>query len=170
MRSHRVRGLLFAGWVAWACFVLAHYYFQALRAIREPQVPAGRDVIAAIVPLLLFAAGTAVFRAIGRRQQAAAAPALSAVPVVTGRAAALVLLWAAIVTVPWLLVWPRLSAALSGFGVPAFPWFGEAMARLTVALTGASLVAAASVSAGILVLRLLNCRFASRTEYLLFAA
>ena len=170
MRSHRVRGLLFAGWVAWACFVLAHYYVQVLRAIREPHVPSGRDVIAAIAPLLLFVAGGAVFRTIGQRQQANDAPGLSSVPVITSRAAALVLLGAAIVTVPWLVVWPRLSAALSGVGVPALPWFGEAIARLLVALTGASLVAAASVSAGILVLRTLNCRFASRTEYLLFAA
>ena len=169
MRS-RGGGLLFAGWVAWASFVLAHYYVQWLRAIREPQVPSARDVIAAGLPFLLFAIGCVVFRKIGRPHAAVGTlRPTSGTPVRSGYAAA-VLLGAAAFTVPWFFVWPRLGAAVSDLAVPALPWFGEAIGRLMIAVTGASLVGAASVGAGILVLRIVKCRFASRAEYLLFSA
>ena len=170
MRSRGARRLLLASWVAWAAFVLAHFYVQLLRSIRELHVPSGRDAMAAGLPLLVFLLGIVVLRKIGRPHAAVGAPRPTSGTGITGGYAAAVLLGAAMFTVPWLLVWPRLGAALSGLAVPALPWFGEAMARLMIAVTGASLVGAAIVSAGIVVLRILDCRFVSRTEYLLFAA
>jgi hypothetical protein len=169
MRS-RGGGLLFAGWVVWASFVLVHYYVQWLRAIREPLVPSGRDLIAAGLPFLLFGIGSVVFSTIGTTHAAAGAPRPTSGTGVRSRYAAAVLLGAAAFTVPWLFVWPRFGTAVSRLAVPGLPWFGEAIGRLMIAVTGASLVGAASVSAGIVVLRIVRCRFASRAEYLLFAA
>ena len=162
--------LLFVGWIVWACFVLSHYYVQLLRAIGTRRPPSLAHVIAAGLPVLILAGGAVILRMGHLRTVAAAASRPGRVPPWAGSAAGVVVACAALFTVPWFFVWPQLAATLSRISAPGLPSLGEAAARLLVAATGASLVGAATVSAGAIVLRIFKCRFSSRIEQLVFAA
>jgi hypothetical protein len=85
-------------------------------------------------------------------------------------AIAAVLACAALSTVPWVYLWPRLAATLARFSIPVLPWIGDATGQIVVAVAGATLVAAASLSAGMILLRAIKSPFTSVTEHLLFAA
>jgi 4-amino-4-deoxy-L-arabinose transferase-like glycosyltransferase len=161
---------MFFGWVAWACFVLAHYYVQLLRAVWTLGVPSGRAAIAAALPLLLLGGGILFIRGVASSRAFASVPHAAPFQPWTGRVAAATVVCSAALTVPWLLMWPRLAGAVSHLAVPGLPWIGEAAGRAAIAVTGATLVGAATVSAGAMVLRILKCRFTSRTEHVLFAA
>jgi hypothetical protein len=162
--------LLFLAWVSWACFVLLHYYVQLLRAIATTDIPSRRDALAAAIPLVLVAAGVMIARTMRSPRPFASASARGLPGSWPGPVLAAILACAALSTVPWLFLWPRLAAPLSRITVPALPWIGEALGRTVVAVAGATLVAAATVSAGAILLRAIKCRFTSRIEHLLFAA
>jgi hypothetical protein len=174
MRSH-ARLVLFV-WLAWACLVLSHYYVQVWRSLRAIHAPSRGEAAALVLPLVLVAllalplyrrlfAGAAApapdLESGGSRESYGSAPA---------RGCAVICLVAAVVTVPWLYLWPHLVAAGSSFSLPGLPNFGEAAARLIVAVVGASLTGAATIAAGAVLLRTLGCRSASRSEHLVFAA
>ena len=168
MRSKR--RLLFVGWIVWACSLSRTTTSSLLRAIGTGRLPSLAHAIAAGLPVLILAGGVVVLRVGLLRAVAAAAPRPRLVPPWTGSAAGVVVACAALFTVPWFFVWPQLAATLSRVSAPGLPSLGEAAARLLVGATGASLVGAATVSAGAIVLRVFKCRFSSRTEQLVFAA
>src|SRR5262249_54793009 len=68
------------------------------------------------------------------------------------------------------LVRDRVAPALVSPSVPHLPWIGEAVARASVAVAGASLVIVAALSAGAIVLRVLGWTTTSRAERIVFSA
>jgi 4-amino-4-deoxy-L-arabinose transferase-like glycosyltransferase len=174
MRSHARRLLL--AWLAWASLVLSHYYVQVWRSVIAMHVPSPADAGAIALPLLLVALGAVALRGRLFAGAPAQAPGIEAEPInqsrgePSGKGFARFCLVAAVVTVPWLYLWPRVLATGSTLAVPGLPHFGEAAARLAVALVGASLTGAATLVAGAILLQRLHCQFQSRAEHLLFAA
>lgn len=154
---------------AWAGIVLSCYYIQLLRALAERQVPLGRDVLVAIITLLLVAAGIVLA---GRSGSRATSPASTRTLRVywSERAAGIALGAAGVATLPWFVLRPQFVAAVAHARLPHFPFAGEAAARFTTGLVGASLVAAAVVSAGTVLLRAAGWRASSRSEHFAFAA
>jgi hypothetical protein len=162
--------LLFCGWVVWACFVLAYYYVQLLSAIGTPHIPSRRDGAAIAIPFVLVAACVVIARWMRSSRTPAKLPRRGAPPSWLASAMAAMLACAALSTLPWLYLWPRLAATLSRVTLPMLPWIGEAIGRTVIAVAGATLVAAATVSAGMILLRAIKSTFTSVTEHLLFAA
>jgi dolichyl-phosphate-mannose-protein mannosyltransferase len=162
--------LLFSAWVAWACVVLAHYYVQVLSAIGTFHAPTRRDVAAVALPVFLVAAGVAIARTPRSSRTLAKLPTRRSPPSWLAPATAAVLVCAALSTVPWVYLWPRLAATLTRFSIPALPWIGDATGRIAVAIVGATLVATATLSAGMILLRAIKSPFTSVTEHLVFAA
>ncbi len=162
--------LLFYAWVAWACFVLAHYYVQLLSAIGGPRIPSRRDAAAAVFPALLVAAGVVIARSMQRSRRVGKLPKRGLAPSWLAPAMGVVLACAALSTAPWVYLWPELAATLARLTIPTLPWIGEATGRVVIAVAGATLVAAATVSAGMILIRAIKPRLTSVTEHLLFAA
>ena len=165
MRSQR---LLFAGWVAWACFVISRYYVQLPRlVIAGPTTVSLSGAIGLFLPVLLLGAIIALQRT--RRGISHRCATCYTLPPALGRTASIALVTVAVAVVPWLLVWPLLVKSLSTMSLPGLPWFGEAAGRVFVAVTGATLVGAATMATGARVLDALNGRSINRVEYLVFA-
>jgi 4-amino-4-deoxy-L-arabinose transferase-like glycosyltransferase len=156
MRSRPTRAVVVA-WAGWACVVLACYYIEPLRAIAHRRLPSDFDGLSASLVLLFTAAGALM---VGHGPTPASPD--------PGRRRTLGL--AGIAVVPWFFIWPRLAAGIAPIALPHFPFAGEAAARAMVGLIGASLVGAAVISAGTLVLRLVKWHSTSRGENLVFAA
>ena len=161
--------LLFSAWIAWACFVLAHYYVQLLSAIGTFHAPSRRDVAAGAFPVFLVAAGVLIARRLRSSPTLAKLPTRGSPPSWLAPTMAVVLACAALSTAPWVHLWPRLAATLGRVSIPALPWIGDATARIVVAVVGATLVATATLSAGMILLRAIKSPFTSVTEHLLFA-
>ena len=165
MRSHR---LLFAGWVAWACFVISRYYVQLPRlVIAGPTTLSLSGAIGLSLPVLLLGAIIALQRT--RRGISGRSATCYTLSPSFGRTASIALVSVAGAVVPWLVLWPLLVRSLSTMSLPGLPWFGEAAGRVFVAVTGATLVGAATMATGARVLDALNGRSINRVEYLVFA-
>ena len=162
-------GLLFVGWLGWACLVLVCYYVQVLRAVAGQGLPPGFDTRSA--GLLALVAGAALLAhrlaPLGSYAATAARQLRDHLP---RHSAALALGIAGLVALPWTFAWPRLVARAGRIAAPHFPFLGEAAARAGAGIVGAALVAAAALSAGTLLLRVIGWRAASRGEHVLFAA
>lgn len=160
--------LLFGVWLAWAAFVLSHYYLPPLRAAAPDQLPSRLGLtfaaIAAVtVPLVILIARRPSIAPRARQLARTIATRLN------GRRRSIVIAVVAAIAVPWVMVWPRVVRAAAGIAAPGFPAFGEAVARATVAGIGAGLVTTAALASGRLVLRLLGWQTRSRVEQLVFA-
>ncbi len=162
-------GLLFVGWLGWACLVLVCYYVQVWRAVAGQGLPPGFDARSA--GLLAGVAGAALLaRRLAPLARYAAPAARQLRDHLPRHSAALTLGIAGLVALPWTLAWPRLAARASRIAAPHFPFLGEAAARAGAGVVGAALVAAAALSAGTMLLRVMGWRAASRGEHVLFAA
>jgi hypothetical protein len=159
--------LLVLGWIAWACFVLSHYYVQVVRAAALRRLPSGSEAMAAAIPILLLAFIPVVMRWMFSRRP----PSARRTPwALNGPRAAVLFCALGVVTVPWLLVRDLVAPTLSGRTIGGFPWIGEAVARGGIAVIGAILIASAALGAGAVVLRLIGWRTTSRLEHVIFAA
>jgi len=170
--------LLFAAWLAWTALVISRYYVQLFRAVAVARLPSPADVAGAAIPVALVAGGSILLRVLlakrallGHRilldNRAARPPVTSPGP---PRSRQAILLVAGIMTVPWLLIRRDLVAALSELSAPGFPSIGEAGARSGAAFVGALLVAAAVLSGGAVVHRLIGWRTSCRVEGIVFTA
>src|SRR5262245_19959262 len=152
--------VLIAAWLAWAVFVLSHYYRQAFSAAAVLRSDPRAAIVGTAGPLVLMAGIVVTIRvlvALGHRG--------------VGRrmSGATVFLALGLMTIPWFLARDHVATWLAGVTVPGFPWLGEAAARASIALVGASLVAVAALGAGALVLRLIGWSTTSRVEQIVFA-
>lgn len=165
----RREGLLFVGWLGWACLVLVSYYVQVLRAVAGQGLPPKVDTWSAGLLAVVAAAALLAHRLAPLARYAAPA-ARQLRDHLPRHSAALTLGIAGLVALPWTLAWPRLAARASRIAAPHFPFLGEAAARAGAGVVGAALVAAAALSAGTMLLRVIGWRAASRGEHVLFAA
>ena len=162
--STRTRDSLFSvAWLAWALFVLAHYYVQLWRALTSFTLPS--PAIPAAVALLLVAGTSLLIRAASPRSRTIAPGAWWVY-----RRRRVFLIGAALFTVPWAALHPRLVDGLARISLPGLPWAGEATGRSVAAFIGATLVAVAACSSGALVLRSLGFRASSHAEHGVFSA
>jgi 4-amino-4-deoxy-L-arabinose transferase-like glycosyltransferase len=159
--------VLLTAWLAWAVFLLSHYYVQAARAVVDREWGSRAQVTAAVVPVLL-AAGVGLLVYVQARTTRFVM--LERLRPWRPNILPAMLLAASIFTLPWFIVRPRLVLSLDRLGVAGWPWLGEALGRAASAGIGASLVVGAAVSAGTIVLRLIGWRSASRIERVVFTA
>jgi hypothetical protein len=162
--------LIVAGWAAWASLVLGFYYVELLRAIAHRRLPSDFDSLAAGLVLLLTAGAALMFSRLEYPSVSLSFASRTYRGVIAGRVPAAILGLAGVGVVPWLFVWPRFATEMARFSLPHFPFAGEAAARAVAGLIGASLVSAAAVSAGMLVLRVVGWHSTSRSEHMVFAA
>ena len=155
------RRLLLCAFGAWAVLVLSQYYSQALGAMVVRRLPSLPQFTGAAVPVVFIAALAAVLRVLRRRSRERRSAWSDSF---TRSLPAACLAAGGVLAVPWALLHERLSAGISGFGVPGWPWMGEAFGRAVSALGGAAFVGAAAVVAGELTLRLLRVPTAGRCE------